>query len=38
MPKIRHLDKLVDELAKGSHGKDPASVTISGESALRILV
>jgi hypothetical protein len=30
MPKIRHLHKLVDELA---NGKVPASVTISGEFA-----
>jgi hypothetical protein len=39
MPKIRHLDKQIDQLAKGKPmEKDPASVTISGEFTLRILV
>jgi hypothetical protein len=39
MPKIRHLDKQIDELAKGKPmKKDPASVTISDEFAQRILV
>ena len=38
MPKIRHLDKLVDELAKGKPMERLLRVTTSGEFALRILV
>jgi hypothetical protein len=38
VPKIRHLDKLVDELAKGKPMERRLRVTISGEFALRILV